>query len=128
MNKPMGFRDLDIFQLAKKLAIEVHKMTLTLPRFELFEEGSQIRKSSKSVVFHIVEGFGRRSYKNEFLHFLTVAISECDETQVHLEFLYETSSLKDKERYDYFHSEYQKLAKMLTRFHSSVFNQHISAK
>jgi hypothetical protein len=62
MEKAKSFRDLDIFKLAKKLAIEVHKMTLLLPQYELYEEGSQIRRSSKSVVSNIVEGFARRNY------------------------------------------------------------------
>lgn len=80
MIKARSFRDLEVFQLAKKLAIEIHEMTLTLPKFELYEEGSQIRRSSKSVVQHIVEGFGRRDYKSDFLRYIVGAITECDET------------------------------------------------
>lgn len=38
----MSYKDLEIYQLAFKLAIEVHNMTMTLPKFELYEEGSQI--------------------------------------------------------------------------------------
>ena len=96
MTKYQSFRDLDIFKLTKKLAIEIHRMTLSLPKFELYEEGGQIRWSSKSTVHNILEGFARRNYKNEYLHYITIAIGECDETQVHLEFLYETESLKDR--------------------------------
>ncbi|MFQ5583199.1 MAG: four helix bundle protein [Calditrichia bacterium] len=128
MNKPMSFRDLEIFRIAKKLAIEIHEMTLSLPKFEMFEEGSQIRKSSKSVVFHIVEGFGRREYKNEFLRYIVGAITECDETQVHLEILFETNSLKNKEKYEYFRGEYQTLARKINRFYQSVQTKHISPK
>ena len=58
-----SYRDLDIYKKAHKLAIEIHKMSLKLPKFELYEEGNQIRKSSKSVKSNIVEGFGRRRYK-----------------------------------------------------------------
>ena len=57
-----SYRDLDIYKLARKLAIEVHEMSLQLPKFEMYEEGCQIRKSSKSVKSNIVEGFGRRRY------------------------------------------------------------------
>ena len=56
-----SYRDLEIYKESKKLAIEIHKMTLQLPKFELFEEGGQIRRSSKSVTAMIVEGYGRRS-------------------------------------------------------------------
>ena len=63
-------------------------MTLKdLPKFEMFEEGSQIRKSSKSIVNTIVEGFGRREYQQEYTRFLTYALASCDETKEHLEIL-----------------------------------------
>jgi len=42
-------------------------MTLNeLPKFEMYEEGSQIRRSSKSVRTNIVEGYGRRNYKLDY--------------------------------------------------------------
>jgi hypothetical protein len=42
----MSYKNLEIWQLAKDLVIEIHKMTLNnLPQFEMFEEGRQIRKS-----------------------------------------------------------------------------------
>jgi four helix bundle protein len=89
-----SYRNLEIFVLAKDLAVKTHRMTLEeLPKFELYETGSQIRRSSKSVVANIVEGFGRRRYKKEFLQFLTYALASCDETKVHLEILCETGSL-----------------------------------
>ena len=35
-----SYEDLEIYQLAKKLAVEVHRMTLDeLPKFEMYEEG-----------------------------------------------------------------------------------------
>ena len=39
-----SYRDLDIYKKAHKLAIEIHQMTLKLPKFEMYEEGSQIKK------------------------------------------------------------------------------------
>lgn len=128
MEKKKSFRDLEIFKLAKKLAIEIHKMTLVLPKFELYEEGSQIRSSSKSITQHIVERYGRRAYKADFLRYIAIAITECSETLVHLEFLFETGSLLDKNQYDYFAKEYDKLGRKLTSFHQSVIKQHISLK
>jgi four helix bundle protein len=42
----MSYKKLVIWQEARQLVIDIHKMTLTeLPRFELYEEGSQIRRS-----------------------------------------------------------------------------------
>ena len=65
----MKLEDLKIYGKAHKLAVDIHKMSLTLPQFELYEEGSQIRRSSKSVSAQIVEGFALRNYKNEYLQF-----------------------------------------------------------
>jgi four helix bundle protein len=60
------YRDLDVWKLAREAVREVHAMTLKLlPKFELHETGSQIRRSSKSVKSAIVEGYGRRRYKAE---------------------------------------------------------------
>ena len=89
-----SYRELEVYKESKRLAIEVHKLSLSLPKFELYEEGSQIRRSSKAVTSAIVEGYARRRYKADFIKFLVYAQSECDETILHLEFLIETGSLK----------------------------------
>ena len=68
-------------------------MTLSLPRFEMYEEGSQIRRSFKSIRFNIVEGYGRRRYKNEFIRFITHSIASTDKTIDLLETLFETESI-----------------------------------
>ena len=115
-----SYRDLDIYNKAKMLAKEIHEMSLKLPKFEMYEEGSQIRRSSKSIRSNIVEGFGRRRYKQEFIKFLIYALASCDETVDHLETLYETKSLMDKEKYSYFCNEYDHLGKMINNFIKSV--------
>jgi len=74
-----SYKELDVYKLAYRLAIEVHKMTMTLPKYELYEQGSQVRRSSKSIKDNIAEGFGRRRYKDEFVRFLVFAHSSCDE-------------------------------------------------
>ena len=119
-----SYKDLDIYKKAHKLAIEIHEMSLKLPKFEIYEEGSQIRKSSKSVKSNIVEGFGRRRYKQEFIKFLTYSLASCDETVDHLRTLYETKSLNDESKYRYFCEEYDHLGKMITNFIKSVDSGH----
>jgi four helix bundle protein len=56
----MSYRKLQFWILAREVVIEVHDMTMKLPKFELYEEGSQIRRSSKTTKATIVEGYGRR--------------------------------------------------------------------
>ena len=62
-----SYRDLETYRESKRLAIEIHKMSLQLPKFERFEEGGQVRRSSKSVTAMVVEGYGRRRYKSDFV-------------------------------------------------------------
>ena len=81
----MSYRNLDIYQMSFKLFIETHKASLLLPKYELFELGSQLRRSSDSVVSNIVEGYGRSIYKKEYERFLVFSHSSNDETIVHLE-------------------------------------------
>lgn len=107
---------MEIYKESKRLAIEVHKLTMALPKFELFEEGSQIRRSSKAVTSAIVEGYGRKRYKFDFIKFLVYSQSECDETILHLEFLFETESLKDSAKYNQLKSEYDSLSKRINKF------------
>ena len=68
-----SYRDLDVYNLAFDYALEVHHVSLKLPKFELYEQGSQVRRSSKSVKDNIVEGYGRRRYKQDFIKFLVYA-------------------------------------------------------
>lgn len=75
-----SYKDLEIYKLAYDYALEVHEMTMELPKYELYEQGSQIRRSSKSIKDTIAEGYGRRRYKNEFIRFLIFAHASCDET------------------------------------------------
>lgn len=84
----MSYKNLEIWQLARIVAIDIHKMTLNdLPSFEMYEIGQQIRRSSKSTRSNIVEGYGRRVYQAEYYKFLTYAIASNDETVDHLESL-----------------------------------------
>ena len=125
----MSYRTLEVWQLARTLVVDIHKMTLTkLPKFEMFEEGSQIRRSIKSVKSTIVEGYGRRRYKQEFIRYLTFALASCDETVDHLETLSETESLADAVLFKCLHERLQVLGKKLNLFQQSVERSHISVK
>ena len=121
----MSYKKLVIWQEARQLVIDIHKMTLNkLPQFELFEEGSQIRRSIKSAKSNIVEGYGRRRYKQDFTRFLTYSLASCDETTDHLETLYETKSLKDEALYQDLHKRLQTLGKKTNLFIQSVEKEH----
>ena len=123
----ISYKKLKIWQLARELVIDIHKMTLhKLPKHEMFEEGVQIRKSIKSVKSTIVEGYGRRRYKQEFIRFLIYAIASNDETIDHLETLFDTESLTDKKLYETIHDKLEILGKRLNLFIQSVERGHVS--
>jgi four helix bundle protein len=125
----VGYKTLEVWQLARDLVIDIHRMTIEkLPKFEMFEEGSQIRRSAKSVKSAIVEGYGRRAYKQEFTRFLTYAIASNDETRDHLETLRETGSLSDNKLFESLIDRLDKLGRKLNLFIQSVENAHLSRK
>lgn len=125
----MSYKKLEIWQMARDLVIDIHKMTLKhLPKFEMFEEGSQIRRSSKSVKSAIVEGYGRREYKHDFIRFLTIALASNDETMDHLENLYETGSLKDEKLFKDLQNRINLLGKKINNFIQAVNKSHLSKK
>jgi four helix bundle protein len=123
----MNYEDLEIWKLANELAISIHRMTIRdLPDFEKYETGKQIRRSMKSVKSNIVEGFGRRAYKNEFIHFLVIAQASNDESIDHLNTLYSTGSLTKKELFEECHEKMQILGKKLNLFIQAVKKKHKS--
>ncbi len=124
LKRLLPLADLDIYRKAHKLAVEIHELSLKLPKFEMYEQASQIRRSSKSIKSNIVEGFGRRRYKQEFIRFLTFSLASCDETRDHLDTLDETESLRDTEKYKYFCEEYDHLGRMISNFIKSVQGGH----
>ena len=124
----MSYKKLEIWQLAKELVIEIHQMTLKLPKFEMFEEGQQIRRSIKSVKSTIVEGYGRRKYKQEYIKFLVYSHASNDETIDPLETIFETSSLTDKDLFESINSKLDKLGRKINNFIRAVEEGHISVK
>ncbi len=80
-----SYKDLQVYKESFELYLEIHQLSMLLPKFELYELGSQIRRSSDSIVSNIVEGYGRKMYKNEFIRFLIFSHASCLETACHLE-------------------------------------------
>ncbi len=121
----MSYRNLEIWKLSCGLVKDIHKMSLAkLPKFEMFEEGAQIRRSMKSIRSNIVEGYGRRRYKAEFIHFLTYAQASCDETTDHLDILFETGSLTDEPMFKDLFKRLDELGRKINLFTQSVEAGH----
>jgi len=110
-----SYKDLEIYRLSYDLAIKVHRMSLKLPNFELYEEVSQVRKSSKGIPSAIAEGYGRRRYKADFVRYLIIAHASCDETIVHLNFIKDTHDI-DKKEIESLIDSYEELGRKINRF------------
>ena len=106
--------------MSYELATKIHLMTMSLPKFEMYEEGSQIRRSSKSIPANIVEGYCLRRHKNEYLQYLHRAFGSSHETLVHLRMLHDTKSLNNKELITELLESYNRLGRMLFRFIEAV--------
>ena len=111
-----GYKKLDVYNVGYELSLRIHKMTLGLPKFEMYEEGSQIRRSAKSICSNIVEGYALHKYKNEYLHYLYRAYASSEETIFHLEERFDSGSFSDKEQFDTLFTECRKLCGMLFNF------------
>ncbi len=120
----MSYKNLEVWRLARELSLEIHLMTTRLPKFEQYEEAQQIRRSSKSVRSNIVEGYGRRFYKADYLKFLIYSLASNDETLDHLEMLAETKSLNDALLYEQLSNKIQLLSRRLRTFIKGVHNNH----
>lgn len=122
----MSYKNLEIWQMARSLSVDIHKMTMTLPKFEEYEVGRQIRRSSKTTRSTIVEGYGRRFYKADYIKFIIYSLSSNDETVDHLETLYETGSLRDQIVFDTLHKKAVVLGSKINNFLKSIKRSHTS--
>jgi four helix bundle protein len=106
-----GHRDLKVYQLAYKLAMEIFHLSKAFPREEVYSLTDQIRRSSRSVASNIAEGFRKRRYPNMLVSKLTDSDGEATETQVWLDFAFDCGL--SKENRDRLTAGYEEVGKML---------------
>lgn len=75
-----GLENLWIYNLAEDLETEVHEITKSFPKDELFRSVDQLRRSSSSVSNNIAESYHKITLK-EKTRFLDIAKSEAEETK-----------------------------------------------
>lgn len=81
----LGFQDLKCWQLARRLMIEVHQVAGRLPSHERYDLASQMRRSAKSVMANIAEGYGRYHYLDKLRFFYISWLSgRDDQSHCHL--------------------------------------------
>lgn len=91
-----GQKQLKVYQTAYRLAMEIFNESKAFPKEERYSLTDQIRRSSRSIVANIAEGFRKRRYPNMFISKLADADSEATETQVWLDFALDCGYLSPK--------------------------------
>lgn len=79
-----SFRDLKVYQKLLQLHLEVCELTLTFPRHELYELGSQLRRSSNATAANLAEGWNNKHTKI-YLEGINRSIGELQESEHHLD-------------------------------------------
>ncbi len=112
-----SFMDLDVYQRAYNLSLEIHKATMQFPKHEQYGLGEQIRRASKSICANIAEGFGKQRFSSpEFRRFLTMAIGSSEEMKVWTQYSLDLGYV-DKDRHAKWFGGYDEISKMLNGLH-----------
>ena len=108
-----GFEELEVFQRAYRISLEVHEASLGFPAIEQYALGDQVRRASKSICVNIAEGFGKQGGKGgEFRRFIQIATGSADEMRVWSRYCLDLGYI-DEPTWERWRDEYHEIAKML---------------
>jgi four helix bundle protein len=65
LKTPKNFEDLEVWQKAIDLAVEIYSITKTYPKEELYALSNQMRRAASSISANIAEGYGRYNIKEK---------------------------------------------------------------
>ncbi len=121
----MQVTDLEVYRRLYKLALEIHRLTLNFPKFELFELGSQLRRSSNSTAANLAEGFGSK-HTAVFTEGISRSQGELRETLHHLRMTCSKGYI-EKKLLDRLVFEYTVCSKMLYRLEKSLDSNNLKS-
>ena len=111
--KAYKFEELEVFQRAYKVSLEIHRASLTFPQIEQYALADQVRRASKSICANLAEGFGKQSQsKAEFKRYILISIGSSDEMRVWIRYCLDLGYLKE-EQWTAWREEYEQISKML---------------
>ena len=115
-----SFEDLNSWQEAQALGVQVYAAAKSFPKEEIFGLTSQVKRAVASVSANIAEGFGRRTLKDK-LQFYTIAYGSLLETK---NFLYLANKLTflDKQNLDKLLAQATSCQKLLNALMRSLRN------
>lgn len=107
-----GYKELKVYQLAYKLAVDIFEISKSFPKEEIYSLTNQIRRSSRSVSVNIGEGYRKRKYPKHFSSKMADADGECTETQIWLDFSRDCKYINEITR-NKLYKEYEEVGRML---------------
>ena len=107
-----GYRDLKVFQLSYRMAMEIFETTKSFPKEEKYSLTDQIRRSSRSIPTNIAEAWKKRLYEKMLISKIIDATGEAGETEVWLEMSKDAGYIT-KEKYDNLVFGYDEINRML---------------
>jgi four helix bundle protein len=116
------FEKLDVWQLSKKLAVNIYKLTKSFPKDEKYGIISQINRASTSVAANIAEGSARIGLKDQS-HFYIIAYSSLMELTSHLCIAFEIGYIKEEELLNLKEAIYE-ISNKLNPLHKSASNRY----
>jgi four helix bundle protein len=85
MSSVKHFRDLDVYQGAKALVMQIFEVSKSFPIEERYALTDEVRRSCRSICANLAEAWRKRRYPAAFVSKLNDAEAEAGETQVHIE-------------------------------------------
>jgi four helix bundle protein len=118
MRPHFRIEDLEIWQLARSLAIKLHKLADDLDKKRLYRYAEQLRAAGLSLTNNIAEGSGR-SHSQEFKQFLNIARRSLFEDASML-MVFEALGLFESHAIDTFLVDCDMLSRKITNFSKSL--------
>ena len=111
--KVVSFEDLDVFKRAYRVSLDVHRISLEMPKIEQLALADQVRRASKSICSNLAEGYGRQKQsKAEFRRFVWMAIGSSDEMRIWARYAFDLGYV-DEETWRRWRDEYQTISRQL---------------
>jgi len=115
--------ELLVFERAYKISLDIHKISLELPKIEQYALADQIRRASKSICANLAEGFTKQvGSKKEFRNYILMSMGSSDEMRIWIKYCKDLAYFTE-EQSTTFIQEYQEISKMLKSLYNSVSRQ-----
>lgn len=117
------FEDLEVYQIAFSLVLQIYKLTAKFPSEERFGLTNQIRRASVSIISNIAEG-SMRLNPAEFRQFVGIARGSTGELRCQLQLATELKFLSQKD-FSELNEKIDSIGKMLTNLSKTLHGKAI---